>query len=80
VNLFIDPGAKFEFANTPFEFPSAIPYDMFEVVEGDKSHRVEGFGVEQIFKGWAKRGLADEDILSKGFECFDALYAEFKKR
>ena len=26
-------------------------------VEDDKFHRVEGFGVEQIFKGWAKQGL-----------------------
>ena len=103
------------FANTPAEFPKAIPYDMFEVefshhgdcctfetliqrfgirdravlrlaeiihdadVEDDKFHRIEGFGVEQIFKGWAKQGLADQEILSKGFECFDALYAHFKK-
>jgi hypothetical protein len=48
-------------------------------VEDDKFHRVEGFGVEQIFKGWAKQGLTDQEILSKGFECFDALYAQFKK-
>jgi hypothetical protein len=115
IRKFIDPGAKFVFANTPVEFPKAIPYDMFEVefshhgdyctfetliqrfvirdrallrlaelihdadVEDDKFHRVEGFGVEQIFKGWAKQGLADQDILSKGFECFDALYAQFKR-
>jgi hypothetical protein len=112
---FIDPNAKFVFANTPAEFPEAIPYDMFEVefshhgdyctfetliqrfgirdravlrlselihdadVEDDKFHRVEGFGVEQILKGWAKQGLTDQDILSKGFECFDALYAQFKR-
>ena len=48
-------------------------------VEDDKFRRVEGFGVEQIFKGWAKQGLADQEILSKGFECFDALYAQFKR-
>ncbi len=115
IRRFIDPSAKFVFANTPTEFPKAIPYDMFEVefshhgdyctfetliqrfgirdravlrlaelihdadVEDDKFHRVEGFGVEQIFKGWAKQGLADQDILAKGFECFDALYAQFKR-
>jgi len=115
IHKFIDPNAKFVFANTPAEFPRAIPYDMFEVefshrgdqctfetliqrfgmrdravlrlaefihdadVEDDKFHRIEGFGVEQIFKGWAKQGLTDQDILSKGFECFDALYAQFKK-
>ena len=48
-------------------------------VEDDKFHRVEGFGVEQIFKGWAKQGLSDQEILAKGFECFDALYAQFKR-
>jgi hypothetical protein len=48
-------------------------------VEDDKFHRVEGLGVEQIFKGWAKQGLGDQEILSKGFECFDGLYAQFKR-
>jgi hypothetical protein len=115
IRKFIDPGAKFEFASTPAEFPKAIPYDMFEVelshqgdyctfetliqrfairdravlrlaevihdadVEDDKFRRVEGFGIEQIFKGWAKQGLSDQEILAKGFECFDALYAQFKR-
>ena len=115
IRKFIDPGAKFEFANTPAEFSKAIPYDMFEVefshhgdyctfetliqrfairdravlrlaevihdadVEDDKFRRVEGFGIEQIFKGWAKQGLSDQEILAKGFECFDALYAQFKR-
>jgi hypothetical protein len=48
-------------------------------VEDDKFRRVEGFGIEQIFKGWAKQGLSDQEILAKGFECFDALYAQFKR-
>jgi hypothetical protein len=48
-------------------------------LEDDKFHRVEGFGIEQIFKGWAKQGLSDQEILAKGFECFDALYAQFKR-
>jgi hypothetical protein len=48
-------------------------------LEGEKSHRVEGFGVERILKGWAKQGLSDQEILSKGFDCFDGLYPEFKR-
>jgi hypothetical protein len=115
IRKFIDPSAKFVFANTPTEFPKSIPYDMFEVefshhgdnctfetliqrfgirdravvrlaelihdadLEDDKFRRVEGFGIEQIFKGWAKQGLSDQEILAKGFECFDALYAQFKR-
>src|SRR6516164_3785409 len=31
IRKFIDPEAKFVFADTPAEFPGAIPYDMFEV-------------------------------------------------
>jgi hypothetical protein len=115
IRKFMDAEAKFVFADTPAEFPDAIPYDMFEVefshhgdsctfetlierfgirdravlrlaelihdadVEDDKFHQVDGFGVEKIFKGWAKQGLDDQQILSKGFECFDALYAQFKR-
>jgi len=30
-------------------------------LEDDKFHRVEGFGVERVFKGWAKKGLTDHD-------------------
>jgi hypothetical protein len=115
IRKFIDPDAKFVFANTTSEAPEAIPYDMFEVefshhgdcctfetfierfgirdravrrlaelihdadLEDDKFHRLEGFGVEQVFKGFAKQGLSDHEILSKGFECFDALYVQFKR-
>jgi hypothetical protein len=32
-------------------------------LEDDKFHRVEGFGIDQILKGWAKQGLSDEEIL-----------------
>ena len=48
-------------------------------LEDDKFHRVEGFGVGRVFKGWAKKGLTDQEIFSKGFECFEGLYAEFKR-
>jgi len=115
IRKFIDPEAKFVFADTPAAQPQAIPYDMLDVefshhgecctfetlidrfgirdravlriaelihdadLEDDKFHRVEGVGVERVFKGWAKQGLTDQEILAKGFECFDGLYAEFKR-
>jgi len=37
--------------------------------------RVEAVGVDRVLKGWAKEGLPDEEILRRGFECFDALYS-----
>jgi hypothetical protein len=45
----------------------------------DKFHCVEGFGIDQILKGWAKQGLSDEEILLRGFQCFDALHLQFKR-
>jgi hypothetical protein len=115
IRKFIDPQAKFGFANSPSETPEAIPYDMFEVefshhgdcctfetlierfgireravlrmaeiihdadLEDDKFHRVEGFGIDQILKGWAKQCLSDEEILLRGFQCLDGLHAQFRR-
>jgi hypothetical protein len=40
---------------------------------------VEGFGIDQTLKGWAKQGLSDEEILLRGFQCLDGLHAQFKR-
>jgi hypothetical protein len=45
----------------------------------NKFHRVEGFGLDQILKGWAKQGLSDEEILLRGFQCFDGLHAQLRR-
>jgi len=42
--------------------------------------RVEAVGIDRVLKGWAKEGMADEEILRRGFECFDALYAFLQRR
>jgi len=42
--------------------------------------RVEAVGIDRVLKGWAKEGLSDQEILRRGFECFDALYAFLKPR
>ena len=42
--------------------------------------RVEAVGIDRVLKGWAKEGLPDEEILRRGFECFDALYSFLQKR
>lgn len=42
--------------------------------------RVEAVGIDRVLKGWAKEGLPDEEILRRGFECFDALYAFVQRR
>src|SRR5256886_14945022 len=42
--------------------------------------RVEAVGIDRVLKGWAKEGLPDEEILRRGFDCFDALYSFLQRR
>ena len=42
--------------------------------------RVECVGIDRVLKGWAKEGVPDDEILRRGFECFDALYAFLQRR
>jgi hypothetical protein len=41
----------------------------------DKFQRTECIGIDRVLKGWAKENLSDREILRRGFECFEALYA-----
>ena len=45
-----------------------------------KFQRIECIGIDRVLKGWAKEGLPDEEILRRGFDCFDALYAFLQRR
>jgi hypothetical protein len=45
-----------------------------------KFQRVEAIGIDRVLKGWAKEGLPDEEILRRGFQCFDALHAFLQRR
>ncbi len=49
-------------------------------LEDEKFQRVEAVGIDRVLKGWAKEGLPDEEILRRGFECFEALYAFLQRR
>ena len=49
-------------------------------LEDGRFRRYECIGLDRVFKGWARLGLSDEQILAKGFECFDALYASLQSR
>jgi len=42
--------------------------------------RVEAVGIDRVLKGWAKQGVPDDEILRRGFECFDALYSFLQRR
>ena len=49
-------------------------------LDDDKFQRNECIGIDRVLKGWAKQGLPDKEILRRGFECFDALYAFLQRR
>ena len=36
--------------------------------------RKEGYGVDEILKGWARQGLADEKLLDRGMDLIEGLY------
>lgn len=39
-----------------------------------KFGRKEGFGIDEVLRGWAKRGMADSELLERGMELVEALY------
>jgi hypothetical protein len=48
-------------------------------LEDEKFQRPECVGLDRILKGWAKRGLPDDEILIRGGNCFDGLYAFLRR-
>jgi hypothetical protein len=48
-------------------------------LEDGKFQTAEGFGLQRMLRGWARVGLSDEDLLARGFECFDALAATLQR-
>lgn len=48
-------------------------------LEDGKFKRGECVGIDRVLSGWNKLGLTEDQILSKGFDVFDALYAALKR-
>jgi len=44
-------------------------------LDDDKFERAECIGIDRVLKGWAREGISDQEILRRGFQCFDALHA-----
>lgn len=45
-----------------------------------KFQRVECVGIDRVLKGWGKTGMRDDEILARGFACFDGLYEFLQRR
>lgn len=48
-------------------------------LDDGKFERAECIGIDRVLKGWARQGLSDQEILRRGWQCFDALYAFLRR-
>jgi hypothetical protein len=48
-------------------------------LDDEKFERNECIGIDRVLKGWAREGLPDQEILRRGFQCFDALQAFLRR-
>ena len=44
--------------------------DLFD----DKFGRKEGFGIDEVMKGWARQGLSDQELLDRGMQLGEGIY------
>jgi hypothetical protein len=44
--------------------------DLFD----EKFGRKEGFGIDEVMKGWAREGVSDQELLKRGMQLADGLY------
>jgi len=45
----------------------------------EKFGRKEGFGIDEVMKGWARKGLTDAELLRRGMELAEGLYESLKE-
>jgi hypothetical protein len=50
--------------------------DLFD----EKFGRKEGFGIDEVMKGWAQQNLSDTELLERGMELAEGLYQALRKR
>jgi len=46
----------------------------------EKFGRKEGFGIQEVLKGWQKQGIADNEILERGIQLFEALFVSLSEK
>ena len=43
-------------------------------IADDKFGRKEGYGIDEILKGWARQGTSDQELLDRGMQLIEGLY------
>ena len=49
-------------------------------LDDNKFERSECIGIDRVLKGWGCEGVSDQEILRRGLQCFDALYAFLQRK
>lgn len=62
----------FKIRNRRVKVISEIIHDA-DLTDG-KFGRKEGYGVDEVLKGWAKQGIADQELLDRGMQLIEGLY------
>ena len=44
--------------------------DLFD----EKFGRKEGFGIDEVMKGWARQGLSDQELMDRGIQLAEGIY------
>lgn len=114
IRKFIDPRARFFFAEEDRKPLGAVPFDMFDggfghrgedctfetltkafriadrrvAVMGEIVHdadlfdekfgRKEGFGIDEVMKGWGQTQVSDAELLQKGMQLAEGLYQSLR--
>jgi hypothetical protein len=50
--------------------------DLFD----EKFGRKEGFGIDEVMKGWAQQDVSDAELLERGMQLAEGLYQSLRKR
>src|SRR6267154_1229888 len=66
IRRFIDRKARFAFAPEERKPPAAVPFDMFR--------GKEGYGIDEVLKGWARQEVSDQELLDRGMQLIEGLY------
>src|SRR6266480_1992618 len=48
-------------------------------LDDEKFERTECIGIDRVLKGWGREGISDQEILRRGLQCFDGLYAFLRR-
>ncbi len=68
---------KFKIRDRRVSAISEIIHDA-DLADG-KFGRKEGYGIDEVLKGWARQGLSDEKLLERGMELIEGLYHSLAK-